>query len=129
MKKSCQTIQRLGLIVISFAIVTLINGSIQADSRPFIEGADFDKNVPTPESVIGFPVGEHAATYEQLVKYLKALDAASDQVKMVEYGKTYEGRSLYYLIITSKENHKRLDQIKADNGKLADPQNEGFFGG
>jgi hypothetical protein len=121
-KKSCQTIQRLGLIVISFAIVTLINGSIQADSRPFIEGADFDKNVPAPQSIIGFPVGERAATYEQLVKYLKALDAASDQVKMVEYGKTYEGRSLYYLIITSKENHKRLDQIKADNGKLADPR-------
>jgi hypothetical protein len=137
-KKSCQAIQRLFLIVISFAIIALTNGLTRADSTPstssgqagspradsaaFIEGADFDKNIPTPQSVIGFPAGERAVTYEQLVKYLKALDQAGDRVKLVEYGKTYEGRSLYYLIITSKENHKRLDQIKADNEKLADPR-------
>lgn len=109
------------LVSVAFVIITSHN-STRADSTPFMEGTDFDKNIPPPESVIGFAAGERAVTYDQLVKYLKALDEASDRVKMAENGKTHEARPLYYLIITSKDNHKRLDQIKADNAKLADPR-------
>jgi len=84
--------------------------------------ADFDRRIPSPESVIGFPVGTRAVTHSQLVSYLRILADASDLVKLTEYGKTHEARGLYYLIITSKDNHKKLSQIKADNGKLADPR-------
>jgi len=36
--------------------------------------------------------------------------------------KTYEGRTLYHLTITSLANHKRLDEIKADDAKLSEPR-------
>ncbi len=94
----------------------------KAGTKPFMADADFDKKVPSPESVIGFPVGQKAVSHNQLVTYLKILADSSDLVELTEYGKTYEARGLYYLIITSKENHKKLSQIKADNGKLADPR-------
>ena len=41
---------------------------------------------------------------------------------MESYGKTHEGRTMVHLIVTSAQNHKRLNQIKENNGKLADPR-------
>jgi hypothetical protein len=114
------------LFIVAAVLVTIGFTSIcisgDTESKPFIEGAEFDKNIPTPESVIGFGVGQKAVTYEQLVKYLKVLEKASERVKLYEYGKTHEGRNLYYLIITSKENQKKLELIKADNARLSDPR-------
>ena len=93
-----------------------------AAEEPFMAGADFNSKIPSPESVTGFPVGKKAVGHNQLVSYLEILAEASDIVKLVEYGKSHEGRSLYYLIITSSDNHKKIEQIKADNARLADPR-------
>ena len=114
-------------IQISIVILSIFIGcsnciSKEIDEKPFMESADFDKSIPMPQSVTGFPVGERAVSYQQLVNYLKLLAEKSDRVKLNEYATTYEGRSIYYLIITSKENHKKLSQIKNDIGKLSDPR-------
>ncbi|MCH9034511.1 MAG: hypothetical protein IID42_08405, partial [Planctomycetes bacterium] len=81
-----------------------------------------DRNVPTPASVIGHPLGATAVRYDALVRYLHTLAEASDRVTLQSYAKTHEGRALYYLTITSPTNHARLEQIKANNAKLADPR-------
>ena len=47
---------------------------------------------------------------------------ASPLVRLTPYAETHEGRTLYFLTITSAANHARLDHIKADNAKLADPR-------
>ena len=78
--------------------------------------------MPTPESVTGYAVAEKAVRYDALVRYLQALAKASDRVTLTDYGLTYEGRTLYYVTITSEANHKRLEKIKADNAKLSDPR-------
>ena len=39
----------------------------------------------------------------------------SDKIIMKSYGKTYEGRSLEYLIISSKKNISRLENIRKNN--------------
>ena len=41
---------------------------------------------------------------------------------MTQYATSHEGRALYYLTITSPRNRARLEEIKADNAKLADPR-------
>ncbi|MEE8153962.1 MAG: M14 family metallopeptidase, partial [Phycisphaerales bacterium] len=38
------------------------------------------------------------------------------------YADSHEKRTLYYLTITSPANHARLDQIRKNNAKLADPR-------
>jgi hypothetical protein len=81
-----------------------------------------DPSIPTPAAVIGHGVGERAVDYDTLIGYLYALDEASDLVTMTPYARSHEGRVLYYLTITSVANHARLDEIKADNAKLADPR-------
>ena len=90
--------------------------------KPFVEQADLDPAIPPPESVIGHAVAEKAVRYPALIRYLQALAETSDRAELTAYGKTHEGRTLYYLTITSPANHKRLDQIREDNAKLADPR-------
>ena len=96
-----------------------------ADTGGFIESADLDRGVPSPESIIGHAVAAKAVRYDALERYALALAEASKLVKFTSYGKSHEGRTLYYLTITSEANHRRLDRIKADNAKLADPRKLG----
>ncbi len=84
--------------------------------------ASFNPDVPTPESIIGHAVADGAVRYDPLVRYLQTLAEASPLATLTPYAESHEGRTLYYLTITSIANHARLDEIKADNAKLADPR-------
>ena len=52
------------------------------------------RTLPTPESVLGFKPGadNKLATYDQAIDYLKKLAAASPSIRLVEAGKTTNGR-------------------------------------
>ena len=89
---------------------------------PFVDSATLDPTIPTPESVIGHGIGEKAVRYDPLMRYLEVLAASSDRIVIKPYGKSYEGRTLVHLYITSPANHALLDQIRENNGKLADPR-------
>jgi hypothetical protein len=86
------------------------------------EFGPMDPAVPTPESVIGHVLGDGAVRYDPMVRYLEALAAASPRVTLTPYGRTHEGRTLYFLTITSEANHAKLEAIRTDNAKLADPR-------
>ncbi|GAB1462471.1 M14 family metallopeptidase [Pedobacter sp.] len=79
------------------------------------------QEVPSPKSHFGFTIGDNyqLATYTQTEAYFKKLAASSNRVKLVDIGKTEEGRSQYMLIVTSPENHKHLAKYKAISQKLA----------
>ena len=96
-----------------------------AGTGGFVERVDFDPAVPSPESITGHAVAERAVRYDALERYARALADASNLVTFTSYGKSHEGRTLYYLTITSEANHRRLEQIKADNTKLSDPRKLG----
>jgi len=116
----------LGAAVISLfcssceASVPVVSGS--ESERPFFEKADFNPAIPSPETVIGHRIGEKAVRYDTLVRYLEALAQSSQRVRLTSYGESHKGRRLYYLTITSTDNHKRLAEIKTDNSKLSDPR-------
>jgi hypothetical protein len=79
------------------------------------------QEVPSPKSHFGFAIGDnyHLTNYTQTEAYFKKLAASSKRVKLVDIGKTEEGRSQYMLIVTSPENHKNLEKYKAISQKLA----------
>ncbi len=83
------------------------------------------QNIPTPKEHFGFNIGDNyqLATYTQTEAYFKKIAAASDRVKLVEIGKTEEGRSQYMLIVTSPENLKNLDHYKEISQRLAHAEN------
>jgi hypothetical protein len=86
------------------------------------EAADHDPEIPAPEDVLGFTVGERAATSTQIDTYARLLAEASERVSLVEYGRSFEGRPLVYLVISSPENLGRSQQIQAGMARLADPR-------
>jgi len=89
---------------------------------PFLPNINADPNVPTPDSVLGFRLGDKAATHAQIEAVIKAIAAKSPRVKLFEYARSHEGRTLYYLVVGSEANMARLDAIKADAAALADPR-------
>jgi len=111
----------VGLIFLLLCVHSNVGIGQVADSpsasHPFVDPATLDPKIPTPSSVIGHEVGAKAVRYDPLMRYLKVLADSPDRITMVPYGKTYEGRTMVHLFITSPKNHRRLNQIKAGNGR------------
>ena len=82
----------------------------------------YNSAVPSPAAFLGYELGEHFTLHAHVLDYFEALAAASDNVTLHEYGRSHEGRKLVYAVITSAENHARIDEIKASNHQRADPE-------
>lgn len=80
----------------------------------------YSQSVSTPKEHFGFAIGEdyHLATFTQTEAYFKKLET-SNRVKLVNIGLTEEDRNQYMLIITSPENHQKLDRYKKISTDLA----------
>jgi hypothetical protein len=80
--------------------------------------------LPSPESAFGFPMGadRELADWPGLQRYFETIAAASDRVELVDAGPTTEGRRLIAAIVSSPENLARLEQIRANSLRLADPR-------
>src|SRR6185436_3080989 len=74
----------------------------------FFPGSHHDDKVPTPDAVLGFRVGDKAASHAQVEAVIKAVAEKSTRVKLFEYATSHEGRKLYYLAVSSEDNIKRL---------------------
>lgn len=93
--------------------LTLSLSAQKVDLRYYIPGDErYNTNIPTPKEIIGHEVGEWHVTHDKLVEYMKALAASSERISIEDRGKTYEGRPLLLLTITSPDNHKRLEKIR-----------------
>src|SRR5579872_1586734 len=78
------------------------------------------QNPPSPEAFLGYPLGAHFTPHHQLAGYFSAVaHAVPDQMKLEQYGTTYEGRPLLLACITSPENLRRLEDIRLNNLRLA----------
>src|SRR5882724_1609963 len=87
----------------------------------FTVSAVAQTKVTTPKEQLGFNFGDdyQLANYKQLVEYWKKLAQQSDRMKLVEIGKSAEGRTMVMAIITAPENHKKLDRYREIARRLA----------
>jgi hypothetical protein len=107
-------------------ILLLLSSTLFAvDETPVLSrtGKSFGLFIPTLQSVLGYDFGEQITRHKDMESYLNALVKASpQQIKVETIGKTYEGRNLYYVIVSSAENMARLEELRQANLKLADPR-------
>ena len=70
--------------------------------------------IPTPDSVFGFAPGADykLATYDQSIAYFKKLADSSRSIKLFEAGKTTQGRTMYFALISSPDNLRKLDRYR-----------------
>ncbi|MEM6395553.1 MAG: M14 family zinc carboxypeptidase [Bacteroidota bacterium] len=78
----------------------------------YLPDLEYDPAIPTPESFLGWQIGEWHLSHDLQYHYLKAVSEASDRILLSEYARSYEQRPLIHLIVTSPENHSNLDELK-----------------
>lgn len=89
----------------------------------FYTRGEYRTEVPKPQTILRFDVGEQHTTYAQMEMVLEAIaKSAPDRVKIFDIGLTNENRMQHLVAISSPQNIARLDEIKANNAKLADPR-------
>ena len=86
------------------------------------DSVTYNPAIPKPKDIIYHEPGEWHVTHDRLVNYMQAIaKAAPDRVKLELMGFTYESRPQVLLIITSPQNHQRLEEIRQQHVQLCDP--------
>jgi Zinc carboxypeptidase len=91
---------------------------------PLVDHLPKSAAVAMPREVLGQDIG-HPLTlhyYSDLVAYYSALAAKSPRVKILDIGKTEEGRDCLVVLVSSEENIRSLETNRQNLAKLADPR-------
>jgi hypothetical protein len=92
-------------------------------SFSFYDRGPYRAAVPRPETLLGYDVGSWHTQYASQERVLLAIaDAARDRVHVEEIGRTPERRVMRVFIVSAPENIARLDAIRSDLDRLADPR-------
>lgn len=85
-------------------------------------GGRYDPAVPTPQAVLGYSIGDRFTPQRLINRYIERVAAASRRVRVDTVARSFEGREMFLLTITSEANHARLADIQADARRVADPR-------
>lgn len=78
----------------------------------------------SPENVLGYKIGAQFTRHEKVVNYFDKLQSAfPKQVRINPYGQTNEKRDLFFAIIASEENFKRIEEIRLNHLKNSTEEN------
>jgi len=89
-----------------------------------ISETTFNKSIPKPIDVFNYHLGQQHTRTDQIIDYFYAVANSSNRVVVKEHGVTHEGRKLVHAIITSVENHNKLDEIIKNNSNLSSSPNK-----
>ncbi len=103
------------------AAVAVLAAALAATTLP-VPGSAQETDVPRFAEVAGHDLGERATLHGEMERYLERLAATSARVRLLDQGRSWEGRRLLAAIVTAPENHGRLESIRETAGRLADPR-------
>lgn len=91
-----------------------------ADAEMFPADVSYDPAIPTPADYLGFKLGHEPVRHHQLVDYITKVAGMSDRMTLEVIGYTHERRPILFLVVTSPDNHGRLDDIRAQHIALSE---------
>src|SRR3954454_11056468 len=93
-------------------------------TSPLVDHLPKVAGVPTPKEVLGHHIGEpkKLTYYADILKYYRALAAASPRVKVTTIGKSNEGRDLVVVFVGADESIGNLETYRGYLAQLADPR-------
>jgi hypothetical protein len=91
---------------------------------PLVDHLPVVKGIPSPKDVLGYHIGApyKLTYYADILKYYRALAAATPRVKVETIGRSDEGRELVVVWVSSDENMKNLQKNRDSLAKIADPR-------
>ncbi len=110
----------LTLLLCALAIAT---NAFAQDRFDFYSRGPYSNTVPRPFMITGYDPGQFQTPHGQVVRVIEKIAAAApSRVRVIENGDTWEHRKMYLIVVSAPENLARLDEIKANIAKLADPR-------
>lgn len=105
------------------AALLLVPAAAAQQSFDWYDRGPYRPAVPRPEALLGAPLGaRHTMFHQQRAVLDRLIAAAPERVRTEVIGTTVEGKELRLLLISAPENIQRLDAIRADLARLADPR-------
>ena len=91
---------------------------------PLVDHLPKINGIPSPKDVLGHHIGAPATLtyYADILKYYRALAAATPRVKVETIGKSDEDRELVVVWVSSDENMRTLQRNRDNLAKIADPR-------
>ena len=116
------TLSSLALAACVF-LSSMIAFSQSEEKFDFYRRGPYRQQVPQPQSILRYDVGEHHTTYAQMEKVVDEIaKTAPDRVRLFDIGLTPEFRMMRIVAISSPENIARLAEIKEQVARLTDPR-------
>lgn len=118
MQNRSRILKQLLLMTIGF----LIAGQSLAQPTDAAAGpsGDYDPEIATPEAKFGHALGARTLRDGQVTDYLRYVAGVSDRVAHETIGYSHEGRPIELFVVTSPENHARLEEIRTRHVALSD---------
>ena len=108
-------------------VLCLFTGQLLAGEAPpvlpYFPGSQYSAAVPSVEQALGYALGSRITEPAAVLDYFRQLQqAAPDRLKLVQYGKSVQGRPLFYVVIGKPEHVGNLAQLESEMRQLADPR-------
>ena len=72
-------------------------------------------DIQSPTDFLGYELGTQWTPHYKVMDYVQYLANQSEMVTAFDYGTTYEGRELVYMVISSEENQQSSEEIRLNN--------------
>ncbi len=115
MSPPCSLLRSSWLAASALLVTLALTPATAQDAAPldtYLPAGSYDASVPTPQSVLGWNVGDWHVRHDQIVRYMEVLADASPRVTLETYAHSHEQRPLVLLTITSPANHDRIEDIR-----------------
>ena len=116
--KSLMRLQSI-LLLLCVTLVTYLPLVISAKPMSledyFDKAVSFDPSIPTPESSLGYQVGEWHVRHDQIVKYMELLAEKSPRMSLEVIGYSHEQRPLLLMTVANEQRLANIDTIRQNH--------------
>ncbi len=98
----------------------VVASNVSAEKTAYYYGKEikFNPQIPSPEQFLGYEIGTRITEHARVNEYFEKLASLSERAKVIEIGKTNEGRKIKILVISTPDNIKKLNQIQNERVKV-----------
>ncbi|WP_278370016.1 M14 family zinc carboxypeptidase, partial [Pseudoalteromonas lipolytica] len=115
-------IKAVSLCIMAMSVSLSAAASIN-NTETMWPGTVYNTDIPTFKQVLGYDVGERITNYNDMRRYLTALEqAAPERIKVFKYANSWEGRELVYAVVGTAEHIRSLETLAKNTQSLADPR-------
>ncbi|HEX8687584.1 MAG TPA: M14 family zinc carboxypeptidase, partial [Pyrinomonadaceae bacterium] len=124
MTKNARRLAALALLLLPLCAPAGAQERGESGSRfDFYTRGPYRAQVPRPQALLRYDVGDFHTNYAMMERVVQAIAAAApDRVRVFDIGLTNEYRMQHVVAVSAPENIARLDEIRSNLKRLADPR-------